>query len=293
MRAQFIFSEIAIGLRRNLSMAFAVVITVGVSLAIFGGALLVRDIVTRLDHYYYGKLEVSVFLKSDVTEAQRQTIGTALQNDPRVASIVYESSAEAFNRFKAEFSESPELVASASPDTLPESYRVKLKDPKQFAVIASEFAGQPGVDVVKDQRQLLHSLFSLLDGVKLLAFVVGGLAGAGALLQTFNTIRLAAFSRRREIGIMRLVGASNFSIQLPFLLEGALAGLVGGIGASVLLAGAKGLFLDNLLAGLFRSGVIPNVSWDEVLGTMPLLLGLGAGVSALAAYVTSLLYVRV
>lgn len=294
MRPRFVLQEIATGLRRNVTMAAAVVVTVMVSLALLGASMLTTQITQRMHDRYYGQLEVAIYLKADITAAQRDALGQQLTSDPRVARVHYESQQEALAKFKTEFAGQKDLVNSVSgPNALPESFRVKLKDPKEYDVIASKYAAVPGVDQVYDAQAVLRPLFNLLDGVKTVARVVAIVAGAAALLTTFNTIRLAAFSRRREIGIMRLVGAGNFTIQLPFVLEGVIAGLVGAIAAGGLLALFKGWILDSTLKDFFGAGVVPNAEWHEVWGVMPWLAIVGVAVAALASYATSLLYVRV
>ncbi|HEV7208779.1 MAG TPA: permease-like cell division protein FtsX [Mycobacteriales bacterium] len=294
MRPRFVLQEIATGLRRNVTMAAAVVVTVMVSLALLGGSMLTTKITNRMHDRYYGQLEVAVYLKADVTAAERDALRTMLTSDPRVARVQYESHEQALAKFKSEFAGQKDLVNSVSgPEALPESFRVKLKNPKEYTVIASKYGGVAGVDEVYDAQAVLRPLFNLLDGVKTVATVVAIVAGAAALLTTFNTIRLAAFSRRREIGIMRLVGASNFTIQLPFVLEGVIAGLVGAVAAGGLLVVFKRWILDVTLQDFFHAGVVPNAEWHEVLSVMPWLALVGVGVAALASYVTSLLYVRV
>ncbi len=317
MRARFVLSEITTGLRRNLTMTLAVVVTVAVSLALLGMALIVQDTVNRMNHYYYGKLTVSIYLQKNVTQAERSEITTTLAHDPRVKSFLYESSQQALVRFRQEFKDEPALVGlvNARPDSLPESFRVQLKDPRQFAVLASEFANTPGVDQVVDQGAILHKIFSIFDGIRTAALVLAALQVFSAVLLIGNTIRLTAFSRRRETGIMRLVGASNLYIQLPFLLEGGVAGLLGGalrlaeagrrvvlleaesrlggLAACGALVLAKTFLFDGALHGLFTNTPIPLPGWDRVVQFMPLLVVAGVGVSASAAFVTLRRHLRV
>jgi cell division transport system permease protein len=243
---------------------------------------------------YYGKLEVAIFLKSDISPAEQQQLEQQLATDPRVKDFIYVDHNQAFAQFKSEFAESPSLVNSvASPDVLPASFQVQLKDIKQYPDIVSGYTLQPGVDTVFDPQQILKPLFQLIDGVKVLAVIVAVVSGAAALLTTFNTIRLAAFSRRREIGIMRLVGASNFTIQLPFVLEGVIAGFVGAVAAGGLLVVFKRFVLDTTLRDFFSNGAIPTVAWHQVWSVTPYLAIAGIVVAAVASYLTSLVYVRV
>lgn len=293
MRARFVLSEMANGLRRNLTMTFAVVITVAISLTLVGAGLLIRHQVQDMKEYYFYKVEISVFLTKNVTAAQRESISQDLHALPAVQQVFYESQQQAFERFKKQFKDSPGLVDNVRPDALPESYRVKLKDPTKYSVVSSQFQGRPGVEDVVDQRRFLDKLFRILNGFRNAAYVIAAVQLIAATVLISNTIRVAAFSRRRETGIMRLVGASNLYIQLPFLLEGALAGLIGAGAACGFLALTKVLFVDRTLRGIFSAGVIPSIGWHAILQTMPLLLLGGVALSALASFITLRRFLRI
>ena len=302
MRASFVLSEIGIGLRRNLTMTIAVVVTTAISLALFGAGLLIREQVSTMKDYWYDKVEVSVYLCGEgsnslncnggtVTEEQRDQIQTDLQTTPLVEQVYYESKQDAYERFKEQFKDSPDLVRNVTPDALPESFRVKLKDPTQFEVVASAFRDRPGVDEVQDQKALLENFFKLLNTLQLFALVIAGVQIFAAILLISNTIRVAAFSRRRETGIMRLVGASNLYIQLPFLLEGVLAGLVGAAFASGALVALKAILIDRLLKPNFP--ITAYVGWDAVITVVPLLFLTGMALSGLASFFTLRRHLRV
>ncbi len=303
MRAQFVLSEIGIGLRRNLTMTIAVVVTVAISLALFGAGLLIRSQVEVMKGYWYDRVEVSVFLCGDEStvpscaggspsQPVRDQLDAQLHALPQVQTVYYESKDEAYSRFKKTFKDSPDLVANVTPDVLPESFRVKLRDPTQFEVVASAVRGQPGVEEVQDQKKQLEKFFTVLNGFQTAAIAIALVQLLAAALLISNTIRVAAFSRRRETGIMRLVGASNLYIQLPFLLEGALAGLLGAGIAVGMIASVKAVFIDRVL----RPSIGPSVSfigWDVVLRQAPLLLLVGVGLSGLASFVTLRRHLRV
>src|SRR4030095_11516124 len=176
---------------------------------------------------------------------------------PEVQSYLYESKDEAYERFQQQFSEQPELVQNTPADALPESFRVELINPERFRVIAEEFPhGQNGVDQVRDEGDFLDRLFSLLNGARNATIAVAVVQALAALLLISNTIQLAAFNRRHETNIMRLVGASRWYNPLPFLLEAAVAGLVGGLLATAGLVLTKVLFVDRTLAGPINAGII-------------------------------------
>lgn len=302
MRAQFVVSEVASGLRRNLTMSLAVIITVAVSLGLFGGSLLVRAQVDTMKDFWYDKVEVSIFLCSKgsdapscggdaVTDDQREQIKSDLESlRPLVQEIYYESRKEAFERFKEQFKDSP-IAENVSEGALPESFRVKLSDPTKYDVVASAFAGRPGIELVSDQRQILDRFFRLLNGLQLIALLIAGAMLIVTVLLVVNTMRVAAFSRRRETSIMRLVGASNFYIQLPFLLEAAFGAAIGAAFAIVSLVLTKSILIDRILAPSFP--FTSFVGWDAVLTIAPILLLTGILLSGLAAFFTLRKYLRV
>ncbi|HEX8001265.1 MAG TPA: permease-like cell division protein FtsX [Mycobacteriales bacterium] len=291
MRAQFVASEIWIGLRRNLTMTVAVIVTAAVSLTLFGLSLMVRNQVNAMKDFWTGKVEVSIYLTSGVTEQQRDQLRDELEAMPEVERVVFESKEEAYARFVKQFEDTPEIVENTSPDVLPESFRVKLKDPKKFDVVASAFAERPGVDNVVNQRELLKDFFAVLNAFRtgMLFFATISLLAAVVLIGI--TVRVAAFSRRRETGIMRLVGASNLYIQLPFLLEGVLAGVLGGIVASLLCAGVQTFIVNATLRE--RLKFTPWIGWDQFWGLVPILLLTGILLAGLASFATLRKYLRV
>jgi len=301
MRAQFVLSEIGVGLRRNLTMTIAVVVSVALSLALAGASLLVRDQVNSMKGYWYDKVEVSIYFctKSDVqsaqcasgaaTDAQVKEVKGLLDNLSLVESSSYESSAEAYQRFKQSNPDNP-LLAAVGPEAMPQSWRVKLKDPTKYDVIQSAFAGKPGVKSVEDQRKILENLFGLLNGLQTAAFVIMVLMLFVALLLIVNTVRVSAFSRRRETGIMRLVGASNFYVQMPFIAEAAFAALLGAALASGLLLGGH-FFVQHWLAK--KVLFIHFIGLSSVLAVIPLLVVVGMGMAGIAAFFTLRKYLKV
>ena len=299
MRASFVLSEVFTGLRRNITMTIAMIITTAISLGLLGAGLLVVQMTNKTEQIYFDRVEVAVFLTNDVSTNDPGCTGpicadlrTQLQNLPGVQSVDYESRAQAYDRFKKVFAQQPELVQLARPEALPASFRVKLNDPKRFAVINQAFGTRPGVDRVVDQAQLVQRLFSVLGGVRNAAFAIAVVEALAALLLISNMIQVAAFTRRTEVSIMRLVGATRWYTQLPFLLEAVVAGLIGSVLAIAGLFGVKSFFLDNVLKDLYSSNIIGQVTTSDVLYVAPVLAIVGIGLSAVTAYVTLRLYVR-
>jgi cell division transport system permease protein len=302
VRAQFVLSEIGIGLRRNLTMTIAVVVTVAISLALFGSGLLIRKQVETMKDFWYDKVEVSVYLCGElsqaptcggqaVTDAQRAELEADLRAMPQVDEVFYESQQDAYEHFREQFADSPDLVENVTAEVLPESFRVKLDDPTQFSVVADAFVNRPGVEEVQDQKALLEGFFNVLNKLQLLALIIAAVQVLAAVLLISNTIRVAAYSRRRETGIMRLVGASNLYIQLPFLLEGVLAGLVGAAFASGALLALKEFLIDRQLRPTFQFTAF--VAWGDVLSILPLLFLTGALLAGLSSFVTLRRHLRV
>ena len=300
MRAKFVASEVGIGLRRNLTMTFAVMITVAISLSLLGVGLLANSQVRVMKDYWYDKIEVSIFLcgslsetqscaKGVITQEEKIAIQRDLQTLPVVQEVFYESQSEAFKRFQERF-EGSAIAQNVTADQLPESFRVKLKDPTKFAVIESAFAGRPGVDIVQDQRAILDKFFKLLNVLRNGALVIGAASVLTAALLISNTLRIAAFNRRRETGVMKLVGASSFSIQLPFLLEGLFAAISGWMVATGVLAAFKAV-VDSRVAPLLN--FTQFFTWQDVWVASAWLLFTGLFVSTVASVLTLRKYLKV
>lgn len=301
MRASFILSEIGIGLRRNLTMTLAMIITTGVSLAFLGAAVLFNQQVNVSKDFWYDKVEVSVFLcgqvsnapscaGGEVTQAQRDQIRTDLGAMPQVQKIYYESKQQAFTRFKQQFKNSA-IVDNVTADQMPESFRVKLTNPELFPVIASAFIGRDGIEQVQDQKALLERFFKVLKWVQWFAFGLALMMLVVSVILIVNTIRVAAFSRRRETGIMKLVGASSFSIQLPFLLEGAISGFLGALLASAVFVLLKAVLVDRVLAPNFP--ITRFITWGDVWLSSGAVFLIGVALAAIASFLTLLKYLRV
>lgn len=251
IKVDYAVKETLSNMRRQVFMTVAVVLVVAVSLYLVGGVLLLRFAVNRAFGLRTANVEVTVFLMRDVTGDLRDQIERDLEAMPEVGSVTYESKQEAYGRFKQLFRDRPDLVRNTSPDALPESFRVKLKDPKQFEVVNDRLQGRPGIEQIRDERSFLKQFFRVVDDVGKIGWVLVGLLTAAGALLIGTTIRLAIFARRREIAIMRLVGATNWFIRVPFMMEGVFHGLVGAGMALLLLVLTRPLFVkvaDSLQA---------------------------------------------
>jgi cell division transport system permease protein len=292
VRTQFVLSEMLIGLRRNLSMTIAVVLTVAISLTGLGGAWLVRKQVNTMKDYWFDKIQVSVFLTKNVTQPERDSIRGTLVQLPQVQHVYYESQAQACVRFRKQFASVPALVKNTPCSALPESYRVKLKDPRKYAIVASAVQNMPGVDEVQGRSKALENFFRFLNGLQRVVLFGAALALLATILLIFNTVRLAAYSRRRETGIMRLVGASDLYIQAPFILEGAVAGLVGAAIATLGLVGFKAVMIDHGVKQVFGK-IVAYIGWGAVFQTIPFILLIGVFLAGVTSLLTLQRYLRV
>lgn len=273
MQLRYVTSELGQGLRRNLSMHLAVVLTLFVSLTLVGMGLLFQQQATKAADQWGDQLQITVFLCRDgdsnpscptpVTEAQKAEIDAVVADNPEVADYYFESSETALAKARELYGD--ELFSGDDPaltaQDMPQTVWITLKDPEQYAGITSAVQGLDGVSRVQDLRDVISPILGALNLMQWVALVTAGVLVLAALLLVANTIRLAAFARRKEIGIMRLVGASTLYIALPFLLEALVTAAIG----VALAVGALGAVQEF---GIERRGddslkFIPWIGWDE------------------------------
>ncbi|MBO3724733.1 permease-like cell division protein FtsX [Actinomyces bowdenii] len=261
MRLRFILSETIKGLTRNSAMTVSVILVAFVSLLFVGASGLLQAQIAAMKGEWYDKVEVSVYMcpqasayptcaegeaSQEQIDAVERTVNQSLASF--VESYHIESKAEAYKNFKASFGNSA-VGRNATEEMMPVSFRIKLVDPENYEVVAEQFGGHAGVERVVDQRSILEPLFLMMNRA---SWITGGLAaimGVAAVLLISTTIRLSAMSRSRETGIMRLVGASNLFIQLPFILEGVVAALIGALLAVGTLWAGVNYVVETWLAG--------------------------------------------
>src|ERR1700722_4295888 len=301
MRSNFVFQEIWVGLRRNLTMTVALIVVVAISLSLLGTGLLFVKQVDRTRTYWQSQVEISVYLcyKGDIspnchgaaTTAEQQSLQQRLTAMPQVENVQYVSQQQAYTLFKSAMSNEQSLVSTVTASELPPSLEVKLRNPSaDYQIVASAVQGAQGVDSVIDEMTILNKFYRLLDGLRNAVIVVALILIVAAVLLVANTIRLSAFNRRRETGIMRLVGASNFYIQLPFLLEGVIAGLFGWVLSAALLIGVKSLLL-NSLQQYFNYNV--GLSTGDLVEVIVLTMVMAVALCGVTSFVTLRRYLRV
>ncbi|GAA1602813.1 permease-like cell division protein FtsX [Actinoplanes couchii] len=291
MRVKYVLNEVLVGLWRNVTMTIAMIITMSVSLFMLGASVLLYMQVDQMKDYYYGNIQVSVFLTDDVTEPQKAAIDQAIKGSGLIASQEYESKEDALERFKKLWADSPDFVDAIGADSLPESYRVKLTDPEKYDQFSQAIEGLPGIRQVIDQRELLEKVFEIFNAIQLGALGVAIFMAFAALLLVGNTIQVAAYSKRREVAVMKLVGASNWFIQAPFVLEAVVAGIVGAVLGFIILFVGKVVMLDNKLQAL--TTILTPIPNGNVWLMLPLLAVVGSLVSAITAWITLRFYLKV
>ncbi|OKL48088.1 permease-like cell division protein FtsX [Boudabousia marimammalium] len=271
MRAQLVLSQAFKGLARDKGMALAIALVMYVSILFVGGGALLRMQVSQMESQWYDKIEVTVFMCAEndtraqcneqaATQDQVEDVRKSLESDqlkPVVKEVIHVSQEEAFKNFKEIFGDSA-IARQATPDMLGESFRVKLVDPNQFRIIREEFQSRPGVAVVSDQRQIVEPLLIALNRAAYLAWGLAAIMTVAAVLLITTTIRLFAMSRERETTIMRLVGASNLFIQAPFIVQSAIAALVGA-------AFAIGTLFFSIRT-VVQAWLVPSFPWSSFVG---------------------------
>ncbi|KUH92980.1 cell division protein FtsX [Mycolicibacterium acapulense] len=297
MRFGFLINEVLTGFRRNVTMTVAMILTTAISIGLFGGGLLVVRLADQSRNIYLDRVESQVFLTNDVSandpscdadpcKALRQQI----EDRDDVRSVRFLNRDEAYEDAITKF---PQYKDVAGRDAFPASFIVKLEDPEQHKEFDEAMVGQPGVLNVLNQKELIDRLFAVLDGISNAAFAVALVQAVGAVLLIANMVQVAAYTRRTEIGIMRLVGASRWYTQLPFLVEAMLAALIGVVIAIIGLIVVRALFLENALNQFYQANLIAKVDYADVLYfSAPLMLFLGLAMSGITAYVTLRLYIR-
>jgi cell division transport system permease protein len=287
-RWRYVMSEALAGLRRNLLMTLAVVLSVTVSLTLLGAGLLLSEQVDLATDDWTGKVEVSIFLCDDwtscpaITTQQLERLQEDLRAQPVVAEVTYESKREAYERFVDLFADQPTLIEAIDVSTMPASIRVKLQDPQLFGVIKEQFSAYPGVEEIVDQRDVLNQFLRFTSLVRNGALTVAliQLLAAGVLIA--NTIRVAAFARREQTGIMKLVGASNWYVRLPFVFEGIIAGTLGAATSWGILYAT----VPRVTRDLSREvELLPFIGVAEVVSILPIMMGAGVGIAALSSMI--------
>lgn len=303
MRLGFVLREVGTGLARNLSMVVSIILVTFISLTFVGTAILLQAQITQMKSFWFDRAQVAIYMCTDFSTLggcdqqaaspdQKVAIEQRLQSStlaPYIDRYYFEDRDQAFINFQEQFKDSA-VVDLVSPELLPETFWVNLVDPTQSELIFESISGLPGVESVIDQRTYLDQIFALLNAGSLTAVAVAGLMLLAAALLIATTIRLSAFSRRRELAIMRLVGASNRFIQTPFVLEGIVAAALGAAVASAAVWAIVHFFVQGYLAEALPTTVF--VTTADAFAAMPILFATGIGLAVVASYISITRYLR-
>lgn len=291
-------------LRKNVAMVAAVVLVTFISLGFVGAAALMQMQVNQMTDDFYDRLEVSVFLCTDdsaeaacptgaVTDEQRDSIEAMLEDGAAaqyVTSYRYESQDEALEAFQEDREDSVRAENVTAAD-MPESFRLQLEDPEEYPIITELFAATAGVENVADQQEVLDQVFGILNGLTVVALIIAGVMILCTVLLVSTTIRLSAFSRRRETSIMRMVGASKSMIRTPFIFEGVIAAAIGS-----LLACAATWVIAEFLLGQWLSDQVTGITFITGIDAwlvMPGLILLAVVLAGLSSWITVRKYLQV
>ena len=301
MRLRFILSETWNSLRRNVPMLLSVMLVTFISFLFIGSSVLMQSQITKAKGDWYDKVEVVVWLCPDGTSKSancasgksptqqqiadlQQTIRDELSDD--VAEVTYESKQEFYdNTFTKQYPNGQFQGRTLTADDMQDSLKLKLKNPEKYQVVSEVLSGREGVEEVENQRQIFDPVFAVLNRATAVTVALAAVMVFVAILLTGTTIRMSAASRRKETEIMRLVGASNWTIRLPFILEGALASLAGSVLSCVMLGVIVRVFVTGWLAQSITW--IPYVNQATVLMISPALVA-GAVVLSVVASTISL-----
>ncbi len=265
MRVGLILSEAFTGLRRNASMVISVVLVTFVSLTFVGAAILMQMQIGTMKDFWVDRAQVAIYMCTAISQAPTCTDGVATEEQlaavqekldgaalaPLIRDVRFEDRAEAYRNFLERW---PEYAHVLKPEHMNETYWVNMLKPEASDALPEAFAGADGIEEVKDQRRYLDPLFSALTVATYLAVGIAVLMLIAAVLLIATTIRLSAYARRRELGIMRLVGASNRFIQTPFILEGVIAALIGSLLASAAITTGVHFGINQYLRGRLDLG---------------------------------------
>lgn len=303
MRATLVLREVWTGLRRNMSMVISVILVTFISLTFVGAAMLLQGQINQMKGFWYDRAQVAIYFCNEGDtgeqcsgEATDENIAAAtevLESEaisPFVRTIEFEDREQALDNFQRQFA-GTQAVEFATEESMSRALRVQPSSPADASVIAEATRGLPGVLEVQDQRRLLEPIFNALNLASLGAVIIAAIMLVAAVLLISTTIRLSAYSRQRELGIMRLVGASNRFIQTPFILEGVVSALIGALLASAAVLGLVQWGVQGYLAPALPT--YPLVTLESALYVVPVLIGIGIVLAGLAAAVAIRRYLRV
>ena len=288
MRLGYYLSETVTNLRRNFLMTIAAISTVAISLLLLGGVQILGLIVKNVTLNWEAKVEVSAYLRTDITENERDELQGQISGFKEVESVTYVSQAEALEIFKEMNRTQPELYEYLDEDSLPASLQIKLFDADQAEEVAWRIKGAPGVQEVRFGGEIIRRLLQVNSLLRTISFVLSLVLMIAAAALIANAIRLAIYARREEIAIMKLVGATNWFIRIPFMLEGIFAALVGAVVSGIVVIAGNSLLFARMADSFPFLAQAFSFTTGEIMGVLTVL----AGVAALVGLVGSTMALR-
>ncbi len=300
MRLNFIMSGMWTGIRRNAGMTVALILSTAIALAFVGASILANTEISKFRQSYEGKLNVSVYLcakvyqppcRAQTTPAQTANIEAMLKADPMVKSFDYVSEQQQYERAKV--LEGPAVGRLLQVGQLPASFTVKLDNiQSDYDVFAAHYITVEGVGYINNQLEAIRTLLDIIDGARWFSVVIAIVVLIASILLIANTIQVAAAQRKNETSIMRLVGASRWMTELPFILEAVIATVIGAVISGVLVWIGKHYILDEVFRTPVQNNVLPNLSINDVLVASGAGLIVGVVLAAVTAFLTLRLRVR-
>jgi cell division transport system permease protein len=300
MRLGFFLKEALRALSRNAAPGLAAFATVLITTLVLGVFIPVVRAATAKTNEVRNKIELEVFLRDDATSAAVADVGRKIQATPHVESIDFISKTEALRILRERLGQNSDIVSELPGNPLPASFRIKLDDPENASIVKGSLQPvgadgkprliSPAIDEIKDREDEANKILSATSTIKILLGILSGLLVVASILLVANTIRLSVFARRREVEVMQLVGATNWFIRWPFVIEGLIVGFLGGLGAVALMWLAKETVVDPLSD---RFALIAAPETIEFSSLVVLLLAAAAAVSAAGSGLTLRRFLRV
>ncbi|HLR48725.1 MAG TPA: permease-like cell division protein FtsX [Corynebacterium sp.] len=299
MQIKFVLREAFKGLGRNLTMTIALVITTAISVALVVAGVLVSNMARETQDIYLERVEVMIQLDEEISSSDQDCSSNAcaevkelLEADDGVETVTFRSREDSYQRFVEVFQDTdPVLVEETSPDALPAALHVRLVDPTDTAPIDA-VRDLPQVDTIVDQVEEVRSATDNLNSIRNATFLLAFVQAVAAIFLIANMVQIAAYNRSTEIGIMRMVGASRWITQAPFVLEAVVASFIGAVLAGIGVFTAKSTIVDSALATLYQSQLLAPIQTSDIWIWWPL-IGIAAILAAaITASVTLRAYVR-
>jgi cell division transport system permease protein len=278
MKFGYFLSETITNLKRNLLMTVAAISTVAISLLLLGGVQILGLVVNNVTGGLERKVEISAYFRENASAGEIEQLTRDLGEMPTVRDVVFISKEEAFEEYKEIYKDQPEFWQNIPEDSLPQSLRISLVDADFTEEVASSIRGAPGLDEVRYGGQIIDRLLQVNNLLTVITFSMSMILLVAAAALIANTIRLAIYARRDEIGIMKLVGATNWFIRIPFLFEGVFAAFVGAIIASLIMVGAQWAVFKNLGEQISFLGPVFSFSTGEIVTVVGILFAVGCGI---------------